>query len=116
MSKQLYQVQIIRRDGMHLMGFESENFDEAKEKWKEFQTQWVTKFKDTEPFVLEDPIVTAFDPGLILEISIVPVSEENKEHNPYKEAAQKKGLQDALAKTTTSGGAGTSGVFDQGYR
>lgn len=110
MSNELYQVIIFRRDGNHLKGFESDDFDEAKEKWQELQAQWVEKFKETQPFVLEDPVVTAFDPGLILEISVLPVTEQKKSNNPYKKEMNEKGLSNTLNNYT-----GGASLLDSGY-
>lgn len=111
MSKELYRVIIFRRDGNHLEGFESEDFDQAKGKWLEYQEQWVEKFKEAQPFILEEPVVTAFDPGLILEISVLPVQEQKQSNNPYKKQMQKEGLTNTLNSMT-----GTNyNLLDGGY-
>lgn len=112
MSKMIYQVLIIRRDGSCINAFESEEFDKSKERWKELKDQWVKNLKEQTAFELEEPIVTAFDPGLISEVTIAPVQEQHKENNPYKERMNRNGLGDSLQNFT----GGIDGLKDNGYR
>lgn len=93
MSEQAYQLVIFRRDGNHLKITESEDFDKTKELWKSLNKKWEEAFKESKAFIVEDPVVTSFDPGLIYEISILPsVAISKKEHNPYKKAMMEEGF------------------------
>ena len=112
MSKLRYQVLIVRRDGAHINAFESEDFDEAKAKWRKITDQWMESLKSEIAFELEEPIVIAFDPGLILEVSIAPVETNQKEDNPYKQSMSQNGLGNSLQTFT----GGMDGLSDKGYR
>lgn len=92
----VYQVLIFRKDTSQPMTIlESEKFKDCKLKWQELHEQWQTCHKEAKPFILEKPIVTAFEPGLISEIVVVPKNEflvEIDSDNPYKKEMLQNGL------------------------
>ena len=98
MSKQgmVYQVLIMRTNGDHIPIIESPDYDKCYERWKELHTLWTSCAKETKPFVLEEPVVTAFSPTMIYEINLVPVSTQDmassKSNNPYQKAMHERGF------------------------
>jgi len=80
------------------VAIETENYDEAFERWMQLTDSWKVSIKEQVPFTLATPIVTAFDPGLILEINIVPVPVQTKEvnNNPYRRDMLDRGLTETL--------------------
>lgn len=114
-KKELYEVLIIKRDQNHIVVMSVPSYDKCYEKWTELLKIWTEALKDKIPFVLKDPVVTAFDPGLIMEISIMPVMKvaESKYDNPYQKEMMKKGLSQTLR---SNGNALNSDILDEGYR
>jgi len=107
--KQTYVVNILRRDQAHLSVLESDNFDQALEVYKQLKDKWKIAIKESVPFELERPIVTAFDPGLIYEINLKPVVETtDNTNNPYYQRMKREGLGNVLR----PGG----DVLDGGYK
>jgi len=95
---------------------ESEDFDSCFKLWDELTKLWGECVKESMPFVLKDPIVTSFDPGLILEISVVPLQTTNNSfsssnHNPYANKMK----QDGFAETMRSYTSGPD-ILDRGYK
>lgn len=91
----LYEVQILRKDGNNHSVFSSENWDECYKRWEEFQNQWEICGKEKKPFIIKDPFVTAFDPGLVYEVRIMPLTqgEQNSQnHNPYHQQMTAQGF------------------------
>jgi len=93
-----YMVLIQKKNQDHLVAIETENYDEAFERWMQLTDSWKVSIKEQVPFTLATPIVTAFDPGLILEINIVPVPVQTKEvnNNPYRRDMLDRGLTETL--------------------
>jgi len=91
-----YIVKLIRVDGSTVDLVETKEFNRAKEIWKESYTQWSESVAERRPFVVEEPcdtgFITAFDPSLIREILILPISLEEKSPNPYKNRMRTQGL------------------------
>jgi hypothetical protein len=109
---QLYAVYILKRDNSHITAIETKSFDEAHNLWKELRDKWTKAIKETLPFELSKPIITAFDPGLIYEITLKPVIEITdtiNPNNPYHQQMIKNGLSSTL---NTSRGE----IFDGGYK
>lgn len=97
MTKQamVYQVVILRTNGDHISILESDSYDKCYERWKELHTLWTACAKEIKPFVLEEPVVTAFNPSMIYEINLVPVSTQSSSsnaHNPYQKNMQEHGF------------------------
>lgn len=113
-SKAAYAVLIIRRGGNeNLNVLETENFDEAHALWKELTDKWVSCLKETMPFVLEKPLVTAFDPGTVVEIQVVPfLPKKSTNNNPYANKMREEGFTETFRKTAASGG----DLLDSGYK
>lgn len=94
-EKLVYSVLICRSDGNHIIVIESNNYDACYDTWKKTQQTWADASKEQKPFVLEDPIVTAFAPSMIYEIKLVPVMTEemaSKSHNPYQARMHEQGF------------------------
>lgn len=110
-KKIVYGVFIFRRDGNHMSILETESYDKAFERWQELEQKWTETIEAKKPFSITDPIVTAFDPGLIVEINLKPVVETsaNNYENPYKQNMIKNGLSNSLNSPS-------SDILDGGYR
>jgi hypothetical protein len=108
-EKQTYGVFILRRNQDHIHILESENYDEAYESWKELKAKWETSLHEQKPFELNKPVVTAFDPGLIYEITLRPLTKSARvsSNNPYQQQMEKEGFGNTFGRT---------GLFDQGYK
>jgi hypothetical protein len=113
-----YAVIIYRRDNEHIIVQKVEEFSKAKTLWKQLQDQWVAAHKETVPFILDGADIlcdiTCFDPGLIKEIKLEPVSgtvTTQAEDNPY----MKRMMQQGFAKSFQNS---TSGIdlLDGGYK
>lgn len=108
----MYSVIILRKDKDHIIMIETENYDEAHEVWQKTQESWLSKLSEQKAFVIEKPIVTAFDPGLIYEIKIVPYSiGKSSKNNPYQEDMRSRGLEGALGRYTSG-----NDLLDRGYK
>lgn len=82
----IYQTVIFRRDGNHIAVVESTDFEKCYKSWEALQAQWAECAKEVKPFLLKDPVLTAFEPGLIYEITlrpVMPVTKTVNENNPY---------------------------------
>lgn len=104
-----YNVIVMKKAQDHIFMIETENYDEAYKVWKETKDKWTNAIKEQIPFELESPIVTAFDPGMIYEITLVPIEAATNvnSNNPYKRNAQAKGFSNTF---------GANGMLDQGYQ
>jgi hypothetical protein len=94
-EKLVYSVLICRSDGNHIVVIESNNYDRCYDMWKQMQEKWALASKEQVPFLLEDPVVTAFAPPMIFEIKLVPVMTEemaSKSHNPYQRKMTEQGF------------------------
>lgn len=109
----VYEVLIIRNDQNHIMALQSDNYDKCFERWEELTKVWTEAVEGSKPFVLKDPVITAFNPGLIREITVRPVmtTTESKNDNPYHKRMLKNGLSNMLDNVT-----GDSDLLDGGYR
>ena len=90
----VYQVVILRTNGDHLSILETDNFQQCFSKWEELHTQWQECVKNNCPYIIQEPIITAFTPSMIYEISVVPVAprDMNKTHNPYERQMYEQGF------------------------
>lgn len=114
-SKQLYEVWVVRYQDEPLAAFSTDKYDAAYEKWKELTEAWTASVKDKVPFVLMSPIVTAFDPGTIKEVTVRPVMKvpASKYNNPYQQDMLKNGLTNTLR---NPGNILNSNILDEGYQ
>lgn len=112
-QKQLYEVWILRYQDEPISVFSTDKYDAAYERWNELKDVWVNAIKDKTPFILTKPIVTAFDPGTIKEVTLRPVMKvpESKYENPY----QQQMMRDGLTKTLRNSGSPASDLLDGGY-
>lgn len=109
-DKVVYNVVILRKDHNHVVMMESTNFDACLARWEALQAQWAECVKEVKPFVIRDPLITAFEPALIHEITLAPVMKESlattSANNPYYRNMVQSGLahslsnQDLLARAT----------------
>lgn len=113
-EKQVYETVIFRTDGQHISALQSINFDEAVEKWKELNSNWEESITNKKPFKIMKPVVTSFDPGMISEIAVRPLTKvaESKYDNPYQQQMMKKGLNNML---NQGGHPINNGMLDEGY-
>jgi hypothetical protein len=109
-KKQLYEVVLFRNDGEHIIATQTEKYDSAFECWDKLTRDWTLAIKEKIPFIMKEPLITSFDPGLVKEILLRPLNEvpEAKYDNPYSKKMMREGL---------SGMIGTgSEILDGGYR
>jgi len=98
-TKEKYVVKLFRKDGVDFDCLISENFTECEAFWKELHSTWVKCHNDKEVFILKSPIMTAFEPGLISEISLIPYKDDIPtvdDNNPYKTNMRNNGLENTL--------------------
>lgn len=108
----VYETLILRRDGQHIVAIQSTEFEKCYQKWEALHTQWQECAKEVKPFIVKDPILTAFEPGLIYEILLQPVMTATKaivnENNPYAKEMLNRGFsntfgnQDLLSRASNS--------------
>lgn len=113
-KKQLYEVWIVKYNDEPISVMSTDKYDESYEKWIELKDTWMNALKEKTPFILTSPVVTAFDPGTIKEVTIRPVMQvaESKYNNPYHQQM----LRDGLGKTLrNSGNMLSSDILDEGY-
>lgn len=93
-EKLIYALIILRKDGDHINVMEDSNYEKCYERWETLHTEWSTCSKEIRPFILKDPIVTAFEPILISEIAIRPLLPESviNSDNPYQKKMMQSGL------------------------
>lgn len=111
-----YGVYILRKDDQHIELLVSNNYDECFDRYKEIKDRWAQSIKDKTPFELERPIVTAFDPGLVYEITLRLITEtpSSRNENPYQKQMEKNGLGNMFSRTAQVGLSGD--LLDGGYR
>lgn len=103
-EKMVYAVIIFRRDSEHIQVIESTDYDKCYEKWKSLQLEWTASAKEQRPFILEDPVITAFTPSVIYEIKLIPVMSEemiSKSHNPYQQRMTQNGFSNMFPQAGT---------------
>lgn len=113
-KKSVYGVFILRNDGQHISVVETDSYDKAFELWGKLSQDWEDAVTANKPFKLTDPIVTAFAPGLISEITVRPLATttESKYQNPYEARMMKQGL----SSMANLGDSTVGPVLDGGYR
>lgn len=113
-KKQVYGLWIIRHADEAICVLTTDKYDESYERWKTLTDIWVNAIKDKVPFILTAPVVTAFDPGAIKEITIRPVIKvtDSKYDNPYQQQMMKNGLGNTLKNV---GNFINPDLLDEGY-
>jgi len=87
-----YAVVIFRTNSEHIFVMESDDYEQCFTRWDGLKNLWQESAKGLIPFVLTDPVVTAFSPSMIYEISIIPntsisnSSNNSKMPNPYQQS------------------------------
>ena len=111
-EKTTYGTIIMVRGSEPIIAVETENYDEAFELWQKLKEEWTACVNESRPFELTSPIVTAFDPNLIYEITVRPVVEttSSNNHNPYKRAMVNNGFANTVGNSQL-----LSDVKDGGY-
>ena len=114
-EKQVYEVVIFRVDSNHIVLLQTTKFDEAVEEWEKVNKNWEESLSNKKPFKLMKPVVTSFDPGLISEISVRPLTKvsEDKYDNPYQKKMMKEGLRNVLHQNV--GHPINNQMLDEGY-
>lgn len=111
MSKLTYGVWLLKRDQEHIQVLETQNFDEADKLWTELHEKWATCLHEEKPFVLRSPVITAFDPGLVYEVTLRPITlneSDKTSDNPYHAKMRKEGFSSAFKSS--------GDVLDGGYK
>jgi len=109
-----YGLFILLRDRQEsLLVCETSDFSEIKTKWHELTELWAECIEKQKPFKLEEPRLTAFDPGLIKEITIHAADATSKvdQSNPYKKNMVNKGFTESLKNNSTY-----PDLLDNGYK
>ena len=110
-EKLKYGLYVLRRDGDHIIVLESENYEEVFTTWKEVKELWSLSIKEQKPFEINKPIVTAFDPGLVYEITIRPLMQASQStNNPYVQKMNEEGFANTFNQFR-----GNS-ILDSGYK
>lgn len=107
----VYEIFIARNDReLPMIVHQSTDYEECYEKWQELHSKWQESSDNNKVFVLEDPVVTAFNPILIREITLRPVVEQSvgKYKNPYQREMVEKGLTEMFNKGPE--------IMDGGYK
>ena len=114
-KKQIYEVWVVRYQDEPISILSTDKYDAAYEKWKEMLDAWVLSLKDKVPFMITSPVVTAFDPGQIKEVTLRPLMKvaESRYNNPYQQEMMKQGLTNTLSRP---GNILNSGILDEGYK
>lgn len=115
-KKQIYEVWIVKYNDEPISILTTDKYDESYERWKNLTDTWVNSLKDKTPFIITNPIVTAFDPGTVKEITVRPVMKvaESKYENPYHQQMIKNGLGNTL-KSVNNASVFNSELLDEGY-
>lgn len=111
-SKKIYAVIINRRALEPIFVIESEDYDKCYSTWEVLLQQWETCVKELKPFVLREPVVTAFEPGLIFGIDLLPIQTEDSKsnaHNPYARKMKQEGFSQTFRNFTQNN------ILDGGY-
>ncbi len=107
----VYEIFIARNDmELPMTVYRSAVYEECYEKWQKLYKQWQETSEENKAFVIEDPIVTAFNPVLIREITLRPIVEQSagKYKNPYQREMIDKGFSEVF---------GNRGeLMDNGYK
>lgn len=113
-EKQIYEVLVLRNDGQHMVAKSSDNYDTCFEAWKSLVAKWENAITNKIPLSIVEPVVTAFDPGLIKEILLRPLMKvpESRYDNPYQKEMMNKGLSGVLK----PGNVLNPDIMDEGYR
>lgn len=125
--KQVLQVLLYRKDEAEpTVIMESDNFAQCKKVWKQLIEKWTKAHKEAEPFVLESPIVTAIEPGIVAEIKVFPKMEPQLQidpNNPYQRDMLNRGLAQSMRGVAPgniydngAGGIAYSDMMDEGYK
>ena len=95
-QQMVYGVLICRSDGQHIEAIESTDYKKCYECWQSLNKEWASAAKDQRPFVLEDPVVTAFSPSMIYEIKLIPIMSQemaqSATNNPYAKRMTEQGF------------------------
>lgn len=113
-KKQLYGVWIVRYNDEPISVLTTDKYDESYERWKELTDTWINAITGKTPFIITSPVVTAFDPGTVKEITVRPVIKvaESKYENPYHAQMVRDGLGNTLKNTSNFM---NPEILDEGY-
>lgn len=112
-AKEVYAVWILRRDNEPISVLETQNFEEAESAHRELVQRWIAAIKEEIPFELRAPIITAFAPGLIYEITIRPYANPVLSSNPYQQQMQQNGFSSTFSNNARGA---TNNILDSGYK
>lgn len=107
----VYEIFIARNDlAVPMIVHRSTNYDECYDKWTELYELWQKTSDENKAFIIKEPVVTAFNPVLIREITLRPVVEQSvgKYKNPYQKDMIENGFSETFGKHTE--------IMDGGYK
>lgn len=118
-QQKMFAVTVLRRDEQHMILVQTPSQDEARKAWTVLLERWKTAIKEQTPFVLDNDVTaTAFDPGLIYEITIksTDLTSRFSQNNPYQNEMATNGFSNSWEKF--SGGAAKQGneLLDSGFK
>ena len=116
-KKQIYELVLIKYEVQQsIILLSTDSYDVAFEKWQEITDLWTKCVQDKVPMKITTPVVTAFDPAAIREISVRPVMEApvSKYDNPYQQNMMRKGLTQSLKDSGNTGPVHPD-ILDGGY-
>lgn len=116
-----YVVLIMRRDDQHITALEDHDFKKCKTLWTKLHKQWQECHKESTVFVIEKPLMSAFEPGMISEIKLIPRLEQEQMQvdasNPYMQQMQQQGLGSTLKnKNSIPDGSPYPDLLDGGFK
>ncbi len=95
MSNNLFGVFIVKKDKNVISIIQTSNYEEAEKIWNVLTEQWTKCILDRKPFILSNAVnKSAFDPGMIEEITIKTVELANRinPNNPFLQEMQRNGF------------------------
>ena len=116
-GRQLFAVTILKRDQQHLIVMQTENQDEAQEAWTKLVGLWTQALKEQTPFILGGVSATAFDPGLVYEITInsTELTGTVSGNNPYNKNMLQNGFSESFG-MSAKGNSSQSPMLDTGFK
>lgn len=116
-QKRVFAVTMMKRDQNHTIVAQTENIEEARRIWDQLVAQWTKCVRESTPFIIDTNVVaTAFDPGMIYEITIksTELTSRFNPNNPYQNNMQQHGFTETFGKFSRAGTVGQD-VLDNGF-
>ena len=111
-----YEVVLYKSNSGPLLVHTDNNKERAKQLVLKLSEQWTKCIKDQTPFLLESPIFSSFDPGLIREISVIESTLATGADNPYQQEMVNKGFTESFKSQTKVNQSPYSELLDKGFK